>query len=208
MENNYSEMKVKELREECKKRGLTISCKERRFTKEELVEKLISNDNETKQNNEMEETKEVEEVKTTETPVVETKEEVKETNPLHYAKTLEDIEKKYSNRKQQRIYDNELKVGSFVVFIHYVEARDGNIYKKLRTAKVVGVNRKQELVRVQTLLGTEKELPFEDLLYIRGVGEHCSYPSDIKNYLKGQRTEKGKAIINERCTEGFATNQR
>lgn len=205
MENNYSEMKVKELREECKKRGLTISCKERRFTKDELVEKLISNDNETKQNNEMEETKEVEEVKTTEAPVVETK-EVKETNPLHYAKTLEEIEKKYCNRKQQRIYDNELKVGSFVVFIHYVEARDGNIYKKLRTAKVVGVNRKQELVRVQTLLGTEKELPFEDLLYIRGIGEHCSYPSDIKNYLKGQRTEKGKAIINERCTESFTTN--
>lgn len=94
-----------------------------------------------------------------------------------------------------------MNVGSFVVFIHYVEAKDGNIYKKLRTAKVIGVNRKKELVRIVTLLGTEKELSFDELLYIKGSAKNCSYPNDIAMYLKEQRTEKGKVLINERFAE-------
>ena len=99
-----------------------------------------------------------------------------------------------------------MKPDSFVVFVHYVEAKNGQIYKKLRTAKVVGVNRKKELVRIVTLLGTEKELSFDDLLYIRGCGKECSYPKDIVTYLKGQRTEKGKVFINEKFTENDTAN--
>lgn len=120
---------------------------------------------------------------------------------ITYAKTLEEIEQKYGNRKKQEIYDNELKVGSYVVFVHYVEAKNGQIYKKLRTAKVMGINRKKELVRIVTLLGTKKELSFDELLYIKGNAKNCSYPKDITMYLKEQRTEKGKVLINERFTE-------
>ena len=126
------------------------------------------------------------------------KEETNETVFIRFAETIEQIETKYGKRKKQEIYDNELEVGCFVAFIHYVEAADGNIYKKLRTAKVVGINRKKELVRVSTLLGTELELGFEQLLYIRGKGRECSYPWDIKKFLVKQRTEKGKDLINER----------
>ena len=136
------------------------------------------------------------------TPEVKTKED----RYIVYAKTLEEIEQKYGNRKKQEIYDNELKVGSYVVFVHYVEAKNGQIYKKLRTAKVTGINRKKELARVVTLLGTEKELCFDELLYIKGSAKNCSYPKDITMYLKEQRTEKGKVLINERFAENNVTD--
>ena len=118
-----------------------------------------------------------------------------------FAETLEQIEKKYSVRKNDSIYENELQVGSFIVFIHYVEAANGNIYKKLRTAKVIGVNRKKELVKVETFLGTQKTLSYDELLYIKAGTRGATYPKDISMYLKKQRTEKGRELINERYTE-------
>lgn len=218
MNKTFEEMTVKELREESRKRGLTLESKGHKFTKPELIERLTKwdaeqndidadiqkttdeagqpDDNETW--GETECTKEVETCAECEkTPDVETKEDCY----IVYAKTLEEIEQKYGNRKKQEIYDNELKVGSYVVFVHYVEAKNGQIYKKLRTAKVMGINRKKELVRIVTLLGTEKELSFDELLYIKGSAKNCSYPKDIAMYLKEQRTEKGKVLINERFTE-------
>ncbi|WAX12095.1 hypothetical protein CS266P2_00061 [Clostridium phage CS266P2] len=218
MNKTFEEMTVKELREESRKRGLTLESKGHKFTKPELIERLTkwdaehadidadipkaideagqTDDNETW--GETECTKEVETCADCEnTPDVKTKED----DYIVYAKTLEEIEQKYGNRKKQEIYDNELKVGSYVVFVHYVEARNGQIYKKLRTAKVVGINRKKELVRIVTLLGTEKELSFDELLYIKGSAKNCSYPKDIAMYLKEQRTEKGKVLINERFAE-------
>ena len=225
----FETMTVKELREESKKRGLTrgltLESKGKKFTKPELIERLIKwdmeqadidediqkaideaghpDDNETW--GEAECTKEVETCADCEEAPCENTPEVKTNRDkdgyIVYAKTLEEIEKKYGNRKKQEIYDNELKVGSYIVFVHYVEARNGQIYKKLRTAKVVGINRKKELVRVVTLLGTEKELCFDELLYIKGSVKNCSYPKDITMYLKEQRTEKGKVLINERFAE-------
>lgn len=214
----FETMTVKELKEESRKRGLTLESKGHKFTKPELIERLTKwdaeqddidadiqkaideagqpDDNETW--GETECTKEVESCADCEnTPDVKTKED----DYIVYAKTLEEIEQKYGNRKKQEIYDNELKVGSYVVFVHYVEAKNGQIYKKLRTAKVMGINRKKELVRIVTLLGTEKELTFDELLYIKGSAKNCSYPKDITMYLKEQRTEKGKVLINERFTE-------
>lgn len=213
----FETMTVKELREESKKRGLTLESKGHKFTKPELIERLIKwdmeqadideagqpDDNETW--GEAECTKEVETCADCEEAPCENTPEVKTNRDkdgyIVYAKTLEEIEQKYGSRKKQEIYDNELKVGSYVVFVHYVEAKNGQIYKKLRTAKVVGINRKKELVRVVTLLGTEKELCFDELLYIKGSAKNCSYPKDITMYLKEQRTEKGKVLINERFTE-------
>lgn len=221
----FETMTVKELREESKKRGLILESKGKKFTKPELIERLIKwdmeqadidediqkaideagqpDDNETW--GEAECIKEVETCADCEEAPCENTPEVKTNRDkdgyIVYVKTLEEIEKKYGNRKKQEIYDNELKVGSYVVFVHYVEARNGQIYKKLRTAKVVGINRKKELVRVVTLLGTEKELCFDELLYIKGSAKNCSYPKDITMYLKEQRTEKGKVLINERFAE-------
>lgn len=221
----FKTMTVKELKEESRKRGLTLESKGHKFTKPELIERLTKwdaeqadidadiqkaideagqpDDNETW--GETDCTKEVETCADCEEAPCENTPEVKTNRDkdsyIVYAKTLEEIEQKYGNRKKREIYDNELKVGSYVVFVHYVEARNGQIYKKLRTAKVTGINRKKELARVVTLLGTEKELCFDELLYIKGSAKNCSYPKDITMYLKEQRTEKGKVLINERFTE-------
>lgn len=219
MNRTFEEMTVKELKEESRKRGLTLESKGHKFTKPELIERIKRYDAEQTNIDEdihkaideagctddepwgEEQKEEVAEVVTEEH-----KTETKSDGYITYARTLEEIEQKYGNRKKQEIYDNELKPDSFVVFVHYVEAKNGQIYKKLRTAKVVGVNRKKELVRIVTLLGTEKELSFDDLLYIRGCGKECSYPKDIVTYLKGQRTEKGKVLINEKFTENDTAN--
>ena len=222
----FETMTVKELREEMGKRGLPKQKDGKKFTKPELVERLTKWDKEQADIDEdiqkaIDETgqpddnetwgetdctkKEVEScAECEEAPEVKTNNRDKD-GYIVYAKTLEEIEQKYGNRKKQEIYDNELKVGSFVVFVHYVEAKNGQIYKKLRTAKVVGINRRKELVRIVTLLGTEKELTFDELLYIKGVGRGCSYPKDITVYLKEQRTEKGKVLINEKFAEDDVT---
>lgn len=225
----FETMTVKELKEESRKRGLTLESKGHKFTKPELIERLTKwdaeqadidadiqkaideegqpDDNETwgetDCTKEVESCAECEEAPCENTPEVKTKED---DSYVKYARTLEEIEQKYGNRKKQEIYDNELKVGSYVVFVHYVEARNGQIYKKLRTAKVTGINRKKELARVVTLLGTEKELCFDELLYIKGSSKNCSYPKDITMYLKEQRTEKGKVLINERFAENNVTD--
>lgn len=232
MNKTFEEMTVKELKEKSRKRGLTLESKGKKFTKPELIERLTKWDaeqadidadiqkaideagqetlvdpegdeawGETECTKEVESRAECEHAPCENTPKVETKED----GYIVYAKTLEEIEQKYGNRKKQEIYDNELKVGSYVVFVHYVEARNGQIYKKLRTAKVMGVNRKKELVRIVTLLGTEKELCFDELLYIKGSAKNCSYPKDITMYLKEQRTEKGKVLINEKFAEDDVT---
>lgn len=226
----FKTMTVKELKEESRKRGLTLESKGHKFTKPELIERITKwdaeqadidadiqkaideagqpDDNETW--GETECTKEVETCADCEEAPCENTPEVKTNRDkdsyIVYAKTMEQIEQKYGNRKKQEIYDNELKVGSYVVFVHYVEAKNGQIYKKLRTAKVTGINRKKELARVVTLLGTEKELCFDELLYIKGSAKNCSYPKDITMYLKEQRTEKGKVLINERFAENNVTD--
>lgn len=202
----YNNMKVVELREESRKRGLTLESKGHKFTKAELIERLTKYDLENKDTQADIDKKISECVEVTE----ETKQENKTNkvtkvyhaenveNKISFAKTLDEIIEKYGHEKQQRVYDENLMVGSLVVFMHYVEAKDGNIYKKLRTAKVVGVNRKQRKVRVKTLLGTELELLFSDLFYIRKDDERSSYPMDIKEFLRNKRTEKGRALINEK----------
>lgn len=200
--------KVAELKQMSRERGLKLESKGHKFTKSELIERLLQSEDEQNDiNKKIEEAADDNEAwdepvlkhEVKEEPVKEQKqEETNETGFIRFAETIEQLETKYGKRKKQEIYDNELEVGCFVAFIHYVEAADGNIYKKLRTAKVVGINRKKELVRVSTLLGTELELGFEQLLYIRGKGGECSYPWDIKKFLVKQRTEKGKDLINER----------
>lgn len=211
---NYSEMTVKELREESKGRGLTLEYKGKKFTKPELIARLEELDGVEAgdlEDWEQEETEETAvEVETKQEVVEEQKTEAVEEQPqqdyIKFAKTFDEIVKKYSGRKKQYVYDEELKVGSIVVFVHHVQARDDETYKKIRTAKVVGVNRKQERVRVVTLLGTELELLFDELLYIRNAENGTDYPKDIAVFLKKRRTEKGKALINERFGEKVTTN--
>lgn len=199
----FEEMKVAELKQETRNRGLTLESKGHKFAKQELIDRLNAYENET--NEAWIETKsktKVEkqpapsneddeswvETKGFETETLET-EEVKtspeETEERKFA-TLEEIEMKYGSRKEQRIYDNVLQVGCMICYVRFIETKHGKLLKKLGSAKVVGVNRKKELVRVQTPVGEEKELTFDELVFIRDVNVR-TYPKDINSVLYAQR---------------------
>lgn len=183
----FEEMKVAELKQESRNRGLTLESKGHKFTKQELIDRLNAYENESivekqpapsnEDNEAWAETKgfETEEVKTS----------TEETEERKFA-TLEEIEMKYGSRKEQRIYDNVLQVGCMICYVRFIETKHGKLLKKLGTAKVVGVNRRKELVRVQTPVGEEKELTFDELVFIRDVNVR-TYPKDINSVLYAQR---------------------
>lgn len=188
----FEEMTVRMLRAEMKKRKLPQEHNGKKFTKHELIEKL--NDYEFCKNREeadvvKEELKQPdpspidEEAWETPMPV---KEEV-ENNYITFAKTLNEIKQKYLKPKKADIYDRELVVDSTVVFVHVVTAKNGNTYEKLRTAKVVGVNRTKKLVKVKMFYGDEMLLRFDELVYIKGVGENATYPNDIATFIRNQK---------------------
>lgn len=178
---------VKELREIMGERGLPKQANGKKFTKPELIERILLD--------------EAELLEEEQKP-----EKEKDSEYISFATTMAEVEQKYGSRKKQEIYDKVLAVGSLVVFVHYVEAKDGNIYKKLRSAKVTKINRERELVKVSTILGTEIKLTFDELLYIRGKAENCTYPKDIQVFLRNQRSEKGRALMYEKLSESNGNN--
>lgn len=221
-------MKVAELKQMCRERKMPLESKGHKFNKGELIDRLMWYEDDKKdidkkieeaevvgsekQEDEVEEEKwdapVLQEHKEIEKPKQEKKFVQHEENrlyPLPFAKTLDEIIDKYSRPKHESVFENALKVGSFVVFIHYVEAKDGNVYRKLRTAKVTAVNRKKKLVRAESFFGNTFELPFEELLFIREAGGF--YPMDINKYLKKQRTEYGRKAVIEKYESEHERNQ-
>lgn len=196
----FEEMKVAELKQESRNRGLTLESKGHKFTKQELIDRLNAYENNVVQEQpnpsnddneawvetyrlvsrkkEVDKTAVVEETKEVKTSIDETEE--------RKIATLEEIEMKYGSRKEQRIYDNVLQVGCMICYVRFIETKHGKLLKKLGTAKVVGVNRRKELVRVQTPVGEEKELTFDELIFIRDVNVR-TYPKDINSVLYAQR---------------------
>lgn len=196
----FEEMKVADLKQESRNRGLTLESKGHKFTKQELIDRLNAYENNVAQEQpnpsnddneawvetyrlvsrkkEADKTAVVEETKEVKTSIDETEE--------RKIATLEEIEMKYGSRKEQRIYDNVLQVGCMICYVRFIETKHGKLLKKLGTAKVVGVNRRKELVRVQTPVGEEKELTFDELIFIRDVNVR-TYPKDINSVLYAQR---------------------
>lgn len=207
MREKLEAMKVAELKKESHARGLTLEKSGKKFTKAQLIEQIVQYELE---NGKVEEEKEMQteknhgkgmsledlkdfkveateetETKEQEIPEVETEPKRK---PYVPAKTLEEIVEKYGKEKPPFVYDEILKVGAYVVFVHTVEARNGNYYDKLRKAKVVGVNRKKRVVKVETAMGMELLIPFEVLLCI-AEDEKAKIPKDVNDYLYNQRRE-------------------
>lgn len=221
---DLSGFKVKDLKALSREKGLKLEHKGHKFTKQELINNLVefykNEEKEVNEDNSKEEEKAdvveaieavaevVEETKTQddeeawEEEKEEATEKEQETENKYrgiYATTLKQIAEKYSYEKPQWVYDEVLQVGSTIAFIHYVEAKDQNVYRKLRFAKVVGINRKQKLVKVQTFYGTEIKIGFDELLFIVSKNDTAnSFPKDIRNYIKGHRTKQGRRDIHDR----------
>lgn len=221
---DLSNLKVKDLKALSREKGLKLEHKGHKFTKQELIDNLVefykNEEKEGEEDNRKEEEKAdvveaievvaevVEETKTQddeeawEEEKEEATEKEQETENKYrgiYATTLKQIAEKYSYEKPQWVYDEVLQIGSTIAFIHYVEAKDQNVYRKLRFAKVVGINRKQRLVKVQTFYGTEVKIGFDELLFIVSKNDTAnSFPKDIRNYIKGHRTKQGRRDIHDR----------
>lgn len=221
---DLSGFKVKDLKALSREKGLKLEHKGHKFTKQELLNNLVeyykNEEKEVNEDNSKEEEKAdvveaieavaevVEEVQAQddeeawEEEKEETTEGEQETENKYrgiYATTLKQIAEKYSYEKPQWVYDEVLQIGSTIAFIHYVEAKDQNVYRKLRFAKVVGINRKQRLVKVQTFYGTEVKIGFDELLFIVSKNDTAnSFPKDIRNYIKGHRTKQGRRDIHDR----------
>lgn len=221
---DLSSLKVKDLKALSREKGLKLEHKGHKFTKQELIDNLVEfYKNEEKEGAEdnskeeekadvveaieavaevVEETQAQDDEEAWEEEKEETTEEEQETENKYrgiYATTLKQIAEKYSYEKPQWVYDEVLQIGSTIAFIHYVEAKDQNVYRKLRFAKVVGINRKHKLVRVQTFYGTEVKINFDELLFIVSKNDTAnSFPKDIRNYIKGHRTKQGRRDIHDR----------
>lgn len=217
-------LKVKDLKALSRESGLKLEHKGHKFTKQELIDNLVElYKNEVKEGEEdnskeegkadvveaieavaevVEETQTQDDEEAWEEGKEETTEKEQETENKYrgiYATTLKQIAEKYSYEKPQWVYDEVLQIGSTIAFIHYVEAKDQNVYRKLRFAKVVGINRKQKLVKVQTFYGTEVKIGFDELLFIVSKNDTAnSFPKDIRNYIKGNRTKQGRRDIHDR----------
>ena len=227
MMKDLRKLKVKDLKALSRESGLKLEHKGHKFTKQELIDNLVdfykefckNEGKESEEDNSKEEKADVVEAIEAVAEVVEetqaqddeeaweeekeeTTEKEQETENKYrgiYATTLKQIAEKYSYEKPQWVYDEVLQVGSTIAFIHYVEAKDQNVYRKLRFAKVVGINRKQRLVKVQTFYGTEVKIGFDELLFIVSKNDTAnSFPKDIRNYIKGHRTKQGRRDIHDR----------
>lgn len=215
---DLSSLKVKDLKALSREKGLKLEHKGHKFTKQELINNLVEfYKNEEKEGEEekadvveaieavaevVEETQAQNDEEAWEEEKEETETKEQETENKYrgiYATTLKQIAEKYSYEKPQWVYDEVLQIGSTIAFIHYVEAKDQNVYRKLRFAKVVGINRKQKLVKVQTFYGTDVKIGFDELLFIVSKNDTAnSFPKDIRNYIKGHRTKQGRRDIHDR----------
>ena len=209
---DLSGFKVKDLKALSREKGLKLEHKGHKFTKQELIDNLVefykNEEKEGEEDNSKEEEKAdvVEAIEAVAEVVEETQaqndeeaweEEKEETETKEqetenkyrgiYATTLKQIAEKYSYEKPQWVYDEVLQIGSTIAFIHYVEAKDQNVYRKLRFAKV------------QTFYGTEVKIGFDELLFIVSKNDTAnSFPKDIRNYIKGHRTKQGRRDIHDR----------
>lgn len=107
--------------------------------------------------------------------------------------TFDMLVERYINR--DRGFMQNVRIGNFVCFIHYVEASNGETYKRLRTAKIVAINRKKQLLKLETLGGTEIISNYDDVLYY--IWEGRKFPKDIRAYRRDKRTHGGEQFLKE-----------
>ena len=196
----YNTMTVKELRAICKERGIKQQENGKKFTKEELIEKLqqsdrleelrtgekvVMNNKElvTERYDDVEdeswdedvytgEESEEEETQKGETEIQHIESPIEEKRyDRFFAHTLDELKQKYLKPKQDWVY-NLLRIDSKVVFIENVKAKNGNEYEKLRSGYVVAVKKEKEgnAVYVRTFYGNVHKMKVDELLYILEPG--------------------------------------
>lgn len=191
----YQSLTVPELKELTKKAGLKVCTHNHKLNKAELIIQLRERDimeewwDETVEEVESRRISEYlsEKGKAEGERTDEKKEEVNVERPgIPFARTWDEIEEKYHNRKPDHVYESELDIGSWVVYLHTACSFRSGPIRRLRRAKVIAVDRENEIVYTELKSGTEVKLGFNDLYYIKR-GDSYKYPNDLFQFIKNQK---------------------
>lgn len=187
---NYEKMTVEQLREEMKIRNLPRQKNGKKLVKNELIQALEDYDDDFEGwDDDFEEA--VDHPKE-EKPATPEEREFTKKRKILFATNYREIVEKYGGRKPQYIYD-KMRVGDIIVFVHHVDAEDGNVYRKIRSAKIKSIDRNKETVCLETLLGCNVTITFDEVLFLRKPGR--ALPPDIRKYLAFKRTRTGREIV-------------
>lgn len=199
MESNYSEWTVEQLRKEMRKRELPQQENGKKFTKTQLIEKLEENDK-TKSGMSDEGENIVSENKTEPENIQSTKNWFKakegwvpsfwswdnQFDDEAHLKDLEVLREKYVGKTPEWVFTDRLKPG---VFVAYIKDMAGG-KSRMRTSKVVGVNRAKRMVKVETYIGETDVVQYEEIMFVNDKQGHRKFPRDIRVHMGRTRSPR------------------
>lgn len=183
MKRNYEEMTVTELRVETRQRGLPQQKNGKKFTKVELIERLKQDD--VKFGVSKEENKEKKEWKKPEI-VITNEEEKQEVTIEQVTNEITNLQDKLSGTATKE----DIQIGSFVVFVKYTERKGRSVIKRLLTGKIIEIDRKNEIVKVETPVGTCFTMSYVSLLFCKRPGDRKGFPDEIVEAFDMQKKER------------------
>lgn len=201
MESNYSDWTVEQLRKEMRKRELPQQENGKKFTKTQLIEKLEENDKtKSGMSDEGENIVSIEENKTEPENIQSTENWLKvkkgwvpsfwswdnQFDDEAHAKDLEALREKYVGKTPEWVFTDRLKPGVFVAYIK--DMAEGK--SRMRTSKVVGVNRAKRMVKVETYIGETDVVQYEEIMFVNDKKGHRKFPRDIRVHMGRTRSPR------------------
>lgn len=180
MGNKYIGMTVEELRQEMRSRGLPQQESGKKYNKAQLVEKLEENDKETEQTAE-------ENTEESGKWLPDFWREDGTFDEEGHAESLENLRETYEGRTPRWAFDYKLKPGSYIA---YVQSRNGR--DRLRTAKVIGVNRTKQLIKAERYVGEYDIVSYEKVMFIVDKEKGGTFPHVIRTHMARTRTPEQK----------------
>lgn len=188
MKRNYEEMTVTELRAETRQRGLPQQKNGKKFTKVELIERLKQDDMKFSISESEKESKTKKKKKEWKKPeIVITKEEEKQEVTIEQVTSeITKLQDKLSGTATKE----DIQIGSFVVFVKYTERKGRSVIKRLLTGKITEIDRKNEIVKVETPVGTCFTMSYVSLLFCKRPGDRKGFPDEIVEAFDIQKKER------------------
>ena len=182
MKRNYKEMTVTELRAETRRRGLPQQKNGKKFVKTELVERLKQDDMKFSAEEERETKKKWEKPEV----VITKAEEKQEITIEQVTSEITKLQDKLSGTATKE----DIQIGSFVVFVKYTERKGRSVIKRLLTGKVIEIDRKNEIVKVETPVGICYTMSYASLLFCKRPDDRKRFPDEIVEAFDLQKKER------------------
>lgn len=233
MENNYSKWTVEQLRKEMRRRELPQQENGKKYNKTQLIEKLEENDRATSggADDETNKTTVVEkalgaakQLQDAEDALAgaEGPENTQNTenwfkakegwvpsfwswdgkfNKEEHDEDLKRLKEKYEGSTPEWVFDDRLRPG---VFVAYVEERTAG-HERMRTSKVVGINRAKRLVKTETYVGNMDIVPFDKIMFVNDKQGGRKFPRDIRVHMGRTRTPQESERMRVEYEDKYST---